>query len=120
MKKEEDVIIQVPMPFCIQEITSKKVTIADVLGACANAVVKFKENKKTLEKVMREETREFPKGEEDERMAEFMCVGVLRYFTNKLKLDDEQNCALQDAVSMMVAEIKKMTSFEEMEKTMVH
>jgi len=120
MKNEEDVTIQVPTPFCIQEITSKKVTIADVLGACANAVVKFKENKKTLEKGMREEAREFPRGEEDERMAEFMCVGVLRYFTNKLKLDDEQNCALQDTLSMMVAEIKKVANFEETEKTRVH
>lgn len=67
---------------------------------------------------MREEAREFPRGEEDERMAEFMCVGVLRYFTNKLKLDEEQGWALHDTVSRLVAEIKKVV--KETEKTRDH
>ena len=118
MKKEEDLAIQVPMPFCIQKIVLKKVTLSDVMGACANMIAKFKKDKVTLEKVMKEQALEFPKGAEDERIAEFASAGVLTYFTKKLKLDEEQGWALHDTVSRLVAEIKKVV--KETEKTRNH
>ena len=118
MKNETDPVIQVLTPFCIQKIVSKKVTLSDVMGACANMIAKFKKDKATLEKVMKEQVLEFPKGAEDERIAEFASAGVLNYFTKKLKLDEEQGWALQDTVSRLVAEIKKVV--KETEKTRDH